>query len=81
MQTQTTQTSKMCDVTTTKVTPTLYYANISFNHFIGGKASHDTSDASFSFLAALSVCRVFEGRTCKSCILVLPQHGKEKVFL
>ena len=51
-----------------------HYANVYFNHFIGAKASHDTSDVSFSFLAALSVCRSFEGRT-------LPQHGKEKVFL
>ena len=70
-----------CDTNESDANTPVYYANVYFNHFIGGKTSHDACDASFSFHAALSVCRSLEGRTSKSCILVLPQHGKEKVFL
>ena len=72
-----------CDVTQTKVTPTLPRNMIMSISIISlaEKTSHDACDVSFSFHAALSVRRSFEGRTSKSCILVLPQHGKEKVFL
>ena len=47
METQMTETLQdvWCDVTTTKVMPTLLLIMlVFFNHFIGGKASHDTSD-------------------------------------
>ena len=43
-----------CDNNESDANTPAHYANVYFNHFIGGKASHDTSDASFSLLAALS---------------------------
>ena len=53
MQTQTTETVIWCDHNESDANTPAHYANVYFNHFIGGKASHDTSEASFRLLCAL----------------------------